>query len=168
MKTKQIAERLNKHENTIRNYAQQYAEFFSSMPAKGEHRTFTDDDLRVMGFIARLSDSGLRQDDIKVALRRRLDEGTPFPPVLPSGSPSDVKGLVTVAELEYQLAVKDTELREMQARIEELRKQIEQYQQERDNYVQQIAHSGVAYMEHIARLSEEIGRLKAELSAKRS
>ncbi len=157
MKTKQVADRLGKHENTIRNYAQQFAEFLSAPPAKGEHRVFTDDDLRVLGFIGRLSDSGMRQDEIRDALKRKLDEGTPFPPILPTAPVSDSQSLVTVQELETQLARKDAELQELQGRVEELRIQVESHRKERENY-----------LEMIKQLSEEIGALKAELKVNRS
>lgn len=157
MKTKQVAERLNKHENTVRNYAQQFAEFLSPAPAKGEHRTFTDDDLRILGFISRLSDSGMRQPDILDALKRKLSEGTPLPPVLPVSSPLDAQSLITLPELKAQLASKDAEIKELEGRLDELRKQVEQHRQERDTYLDQIK-----------LLSEEIGGLKAELKALRT
>jgi DNA-binding transcriptional MerR regulator len=159
MKMKQVADRLGKHDNTIRKYAQQFAEFLSPAPAKGEHRIFTDEDLRVIAFISKLSDSGMKLAEVYDALKRKMDEGTPFPPVLPLLLPTDKQGLITVQEMDARLAYKDAELKELTGRLEELRKQladlIERNRQERE-----------AYVEQIARLSEEIGRLKAELIAK--
>ncbi len=159
MKMKQVADRLGKHDNTIRKYAQQFAEFLSPAPAKGEHRIFTDEDLRVMAFICKLSDSGMKIAEITDAIRRKVEEGSPFPPVLPLFSPTDNQGLITLQEMDTRLALKDAELKEMLGRLEELRRQLvdqtERSRQEREAYVEQIAH-----------LSEEIGRLKAELKAK--
>lgn len=151
MKMKQVCERLGKHDNTIRNYARMYAEFLSPAPGKGEHRTFSDDDLRILGYICRLADSGMRHGDIHESLKRKFEEGTPFPPVVPPAE-ADLQALVPMAEVELQLAQKDALLKEMQGRLEELRRQVEQHKQERDSYMQQII-----------KLSEEIGKLRAQL-----
>ncbi|MCC7451977.1 MAG: MerR family transcriptional regulator [Anaerolineae bacterium] len=163
MKMKQVAERLGKHENTIRNYARQFAEFLSPEPQQGEHRVFTDDDMRILGFISRLSESGLKQNAIRDALKQKLTEGTPFPPILPTPPQSEPRGLITLQEMEVRLAAKDAELRELQGRIEELRRENaalrEQQQREREAYLKQI-------MELSSKLSEEIGRLKAELKVR--
>jgi DNA-binding transcriptional MerR regulator len=171
MKMKQIADRLGKHDNTIRNYARQYAEFLSSQPAKGEHRIFTDDDARIIAFISHLSDNGMRHEEIHQALKTKLAEGTPFQPLLPSVPPSEQQNLITVAEMEAQLAAKDSALKEAQVRLEELRRQLteqaERQRQEREAYLQQIRQVSESYMAQIARLSEEIGKLKAQIRTKK-
>jgi DNA-binding transcriptional MerR regulator len=158
MKMKQVADRIGKHDNTVRNYAKQFNEFLSPEPPKGEARTFTDDDVRILGFISRLSDSGMSYDDIKEAIKRKLTEGTPFPPVLPTLAAPEVQGLITVQEMESQLAVKDARIAEMEARLEELRKQIDQFRQERRE-------ERDVYTTEIGRLNQEIGELRAELKA---
>src|SRR4051812_25634270 len=99
MKMKQVANRIGKHENTVRNWSRQFAEFLSPAPAKGEHRHFTDDDGRILGFITRLSDTGMQYEDIRSAIKRKLDEGTAFPPVLPSTAPTDIQGLIPLPEM---------------------------------------------------------------------
>jgi DNA-binding transcriptional MerR regulator len=149
MKMKQVADRLGKHDNTIRNYAKQFAEFLSPAPAKGETRVFTDDDVRVLSFISRLSDSGMSIEEIRAALRRKFEEGTPFPPVLPALTPTEERGVITVQEMEMRLALKDNEINELRGRLEELR---ERAQSERETYLDQIR-----------KLSEDIGQLRAEL-----
>jgi DNA-binding transcriptional MerR regulator len=155
MKMKQVADRLGKHDNTIRKWAQQFSDHLSPAPSKGEHRIFTDDDLRIFAFISRLSDTGMRYEEIQDALKHKMDEGTPFPPVLPTVA-SESSSLITQQELETRLALKDAELRELQGRLEELRHQIQQHKEEREGFVTQVS-----------KLSEEIGRLKAELSRRK-
>ncbi len=157
---KQVADRIGKHDNTVRNYARQFNEFLSPEPPKGEARTFTDDDVRILGFISRLSDSGMSYDDIREAVKRKLGEGTPFPPVLPTVTMPEAQGLITVQEMESQLAIKDARITEMEARLEELRKQIEQFRQERRE-------ERDTYTAEIGRLNQEIGELRAELKAVR-
>jgi DNA-binding transcriptional MerR regulator len=160
MKMKQAADRIGKHENTVRNWARQFAEFLSPAPAKGEHRRFDDNDLRVLAFIGKLSDNGMQYEDIRNAVRRRLDEGSPFPPVLPAQTPSDGHGLITLPEMETRLALKDAEIQELQGRIEELRHQL-------DDYMKRTNQREERYIEQIGQLREEIGRLKAQLDSKR-
>lgn len=170
MRTKQVADRLGKHENTVRNYAQQFAEFLSPAPPKGEYRDYTDDDVRVLHFVAQLSDKSMRIEDIKSTLRHRLDEGTSLPPVIPPVSPVEKQGLVTVPEMETQLALKDAQLRELQIRMEELRRELTelktQQRQERTDHRDELSRISQQYMQQVVSLSEEIGRLKAELRAK--
>ncbi len=160
MKMKQVADRIGKHDNTIRNYAKQFNEFLSPEPPKGEARIFTDDDVRILGFISRLSDSGMSYDDIREAVKRKFAEGTPFPPVLPAATPPETQGLITIQEMESQLALKNARIAEMEARLEELRKQIEQFRQERREERE-------IYTAEVGRLNQEIGELRAELKAVR-
>lgn len=156
MKMKQVAELIGKHDNTIRNYAKQFAAFLSPEPAKGETRIFSDDDVRVLAFISRLSDSGMSYTDIHEAVKRKASEGTPFPPVIMPSPREEAKGLITVPELEARLALKDAKIGELEARLEEIRSQVEQNRQERREERE-------AYTQEVGRLSQEIGELKAEL-----
>ncbi len=158
MKMKQVATRLGKHENTIRKYARQYAEFLSPAPDPGEHRIFTDDDIRVIAFISRLSDSGMQHDEILQSLKRKMDEGSPFPPVLPQPNASEAQALITLPEMEARLAVKDSKIKELEATIAELRRQ-------HTELLEQQNKKEESYIERITRLSEEIGLLRAELKA---
>src|SRR5579859_6260876 len=150
MRIGQAAEIIGKHENTIRNYAVRYAAFLSPQGAKGEHRNFTDDDVRVLSFISKLSDSGMDHTAIVQAIRQRLDDKRPFPPIQPVSSESDSRALVPVAEMESRVAAVTAELREANGRLEELRRQTEQ----RDRM----------QLTEIARLNQEIGQLKAQLA----
>jgi DNA-binding transcriptional MerR regulator len=160
MRIQQVADRIGKHSNTVRNYARQFSAFLSPEPSKGDIRTFTDDDVRILAFISRLSDNGMPYEDITQALKRKLDEGTPFPPVLPPPPTSEPQGLITVAEMESKLATKDAKIAELEARVEELRKQImglvEQHREERREEREEIGH-----------LNQLIGELGAELKATR-
>src|SRR5579859_2329741 len=154
MKTKQVADRLGKHENTVRNYAKDFGDFLSPAPAKGEHRTYTDNDLRILGHIARLSDAGMKQEEIHQALLRKFEEGSPFSPI--PLTPSTSTDLITVPEMEARIAAKDAELQMANARLEELRKQIE-------NLVDRQDQERKYYLERITGLSQEIEELKAQL-----
>ncbi len=156
MKMKQVADRIGKHDNTIRNYAKEFKDFLSAEPLKGEARIFTDDDVRILAFVSRLSDSGMSYDDIHEAVRRKLSEGSPFPPMIPAATPSESQGLIPLPEVEARLAQKDAQISQLEARLEEVRKQIEQNRQERREERE-------TYTEQIGRLNQEIGELKAEL-----
>ena len=156
MRMKQVADRLGKHDNTIRNYAKEFKDFLSPEPARGEARIFTDDDVRVLAFISRLSDSAMSYDDIREAMRRKLTEGTPFPPVIPASPIVESKGLIPLPEVEAQLAKKDAQITQLEARLEELRKQIEQNRQERREERE-------IYTDQIGKLNQEIGELRSEL-----
>src|SRR5579859_1928299 len=114
MKMKQVADLIGKHDNTIRNYAKQFAPFLSPEPGKGEVRIFTDDDVRVLAFISRLSASGLSYDDINEAVQHKVNEGTPSPPVIVPPPREEAKGLITVPELEARLALKDAKIGELE------------------------------------------------------
>lgn len=160
MKMKQIADRIGKHDNTVRNYAKQFAEFLSPEPPKGESRIFTDSDLRILGFVSRLSDSGMSYDEINQALKRKMSEGSPFPPILPIASSAETQGLITIAEAESRLVIKDAKIAELEARLEELRKQIEQFREERRE-------ERDAYTDQVGKLNQIIGGLQAELKALR-
>lgn len=161
MRMKQVADRIGKHENTVRNWSRTFAEFLSPAPAKGEHRRFDDDDLRLLGFVAKLSDQNMSMEDIRAELKRKLEAGVPFPmvPIAPSAADdagSEATGLVPIGEVEVRLAAKDAEIAQLNARIEELRRQIGEistrYNEREDRF-----------FEEIGRLREEIGRLKAQV-----
>src|SRR5260221_8858103 len=153
MRMGQAAELIGKHQNTIRNYAERFAEFLSASPGKGEHRNFTDEDVRILAFVSKLMDSGMDQNAITQTIRQRREDNKPFPPVLPTVSGFESRSLVPVAEMEAKISVITAELREAQGRLEELRRQSEM----RDR----------AYADELTSLNREIGRLQAELDAER-
>lgn len=162
MKIKQIADRIGKHENTIRNWAKQFAEFLSPAPVKGEHRNFIDEDLRRLSHISQLSDIGMSYEDIRLSIKQKVDEGSPFAPVLPTASASDVQGLITQTDMEARLTHKDAEIRELNVRLEEVRKRL-------NEEIMRQTEKDERHMQQMGRLYEEIGRLKMQLeSSKKS
>jgi DNA-binding transcriptional MerR regulator len=160
MKMKQLADRLGKHENTVRNWSRQFAEFLSPAPAKGEHRHFDDHDVRVLGYISKLSDTAMPYEDIRSALRRKVDEGSQFPPVLPVAAIEAPKGLITQAEMESRLALKEAEIEKLHGRVEELRREL-------DDLKGRYKEAEVEHRVQLRELAQEIGRLQARLEAAR-
>jgi len=192
MKMKQVAERIGKHENTIRNWSDWYAEFLSPAPPKGEARFFTDDDLRVLAYIRELSAKGLSRQPIQESLRSKFESQVPFPPVQPDtliDLDAQQETALALAEVRTELTtaqtaliLKDAQLKEFSATINELREQVQYlrvaHEQERsaftarlnelmerymDKYTERADRVGDKYAGEIAALREQIGQLRQQV-----
>lgn len=154
MKVRQAADLIRKHPNTLRNYLERFPEYFSVQPDKGKQRHLTDDDVRVLAFIVRLSDSGMDQNAIGDALAQKQAAGSPFPPVTPPPPEADSPALVPVLEMERRVAEAHAEVRELQGRLDEMRLHLTEQTESFRQREQQL-------MDEINRLNREIGGLLA-------
>ncbi len=108
----------NRDEQTIRNWAKEFAEFLSPManPQKGRSRTFTEDDMRVFDLVAKLKDEGKQYVDIHTSLKsgQRGD--------LPVVSPDELRAL-TVGQIERRLSL---EIQHLKGDLAEAREQLKE------------------------------------------
>jgi DNA-binding transcriptional MerR regulator len=162
MRMKQVADRLNKHDNTLRNWADWYAEFLSPAPPKGEVRHFTDDDFRVLAFVNDLSDKGLNKAAIHEALKEKQNSGTPYPPVNPAllvdDEPGqDVEVALMLREAQTQLAIKEAEVQKLSAQVSELRDRLDYIKDMHESDRAEFNKRYDELMERYMNLSERLG-----------
>ncbi len=108
----------NRDEQTIRNWAIEFAEHLSPLanPEKGRSRIFTEDDMRVLDLIASMKDDGKQYIDIHAALKAG-QRGN-----LPVVSPEELRAL-TVGEIERRLSL---EIQHLQNELTDAREQLQQ------------------------------------------
>lgn len=166
MKMKQVADRLGKHDNTIRYYAKQYGEFLSPAPDAGEVRVFTDEDVNVLSYVCQLTETGLKYEAIRDNLRHRFETNKSIPPSLPPPPPPDRRVAVFS---EPELLVDTALVNELTGRVESLKQQIDVLNQQRENdrevYLRHIMQINQSHNEQIQKLSVEMGRLQAQNQA---
>jgi len=194
MKMKQIADKLAKHDNTVRNWADWYGEFLSPAPPRGEVRFFTDDDFRVLSYVNELSSKGLGRQTIYEAIKAKFDSNTSLPPVPPDRLlDPDVQQTMALAlqDAKTELILKQAEVKELSATVNELREQIHylrtMQEQERsqfnghinelmdkfnaqnseliERYLGQADRFGERYASEVARLREQIGQLTQQVKS---
>lgn len=137
------ADLFNISRETVRQYAQEFATYFSpgANPGGGRARLFTEDDVKVLALITDMKAHGFRYEDIHLALHngQRGEVPEQIRKVIPMEqtltSQQQIAALATkVTDLEKQIASRD-------GAIEELRQQLTDARSE------------------IARLNREVGRL---------
>jgi len=183
MKSTEVARHLGVHKNTIINWGHWYEEFLSEPPEEGQDRIFTDEDVRVFGYVKLLSERGLKRDGVQEALKQKRETGSDFPPLHPDLLASSRQSGENVTALalrkaENQLTLKDAQIGELNVRIEELGKQLtleqERHEKERAEWRSVSTQEKEAadqrydallerYLADLARLNEEKGKLQAQL-----
>ena len=110
----------NRDEQTIRNWAIEFAEFLSPLanPEKGRNRAFTEDDMRVLDLIASLKDEGKQFIDIHAALKAGQRGKSPVV------SPQEIRALST-GQIERRLTVEIQRLKDELALAQEQLNDIE-------------------------------------------
>ena len=150
MRMGEVSKLLKRPDNTIRVWAEAFAEFFSTTPAKGETRHFTDDDLRVLYLIGQLSDKGLNRASIRAELQRQTDDHNLLPPLPPEMLQSEEDASLPALPLEVvqRLEAKDREIGRLSATVEQQRDQIMSQQTKFDELLEK-------YMTLSERLSQK-------------
>jgi DNA-binding transcriptional MerR regulator len=152
-KTGEIAKRINVHENTVRNWTDEYRAHMSPS-ALGAKRKFNEDDLRVLATIADLREKGIAPGDIADALTdgKLIAELPPMPTAAEEAARDEIR-LVPLANVERALneAVR-------------LESELARVTQERDIAIERRDRDVTTYNERIAALTGEIGELRGKLS----
>jgi len=126
-KTIHAAALLDVSKETIRIWAEEFAEYLSSLanPGKNKQRLFSDEDIQVFSLVAEITKQGLTYAEAHASLKNgsRGD--------LPSLQPSDVQHIVGVSEerrlalendrLQYALVRMNTELEEAKRQLMKVR-----------------------------------------------
>jgi len=144
-------------DETIRTWANQFEKFLSPLanPGKGRHRIFTYDDLSVFALVSELKSKGMTYADVTAALEN--GERGDVPEI-----PADLDMLQTTIQLDDA----SQKVKQLQSMIQESREQVirlETLLNERDRQIEQLRTD----RDQVAKLHEEIGRLKALLQIER-
>ncbi len=138
--SRHIAALFNVTGETVRVWAEEFAQYFSptATPGKGRHRSFSEDDLEVFALIAELKEQGQTFNDIQGALANG-QRGTP-----PNIPPSEVQAIM-LNEQEKRLTVE----------VDYLRRTLTWVEHERDGALQKL--------EEATEIREQNIRLEVEL-----
>jgi DNA-binding transcriptional MerR regulator len=145
MKAGQLAKWLNIGRSTITSWTTgDYQDFFSpgARGGSGQDRHFTENDVRVMRFIAEARRSNIPIDEIIIALRRmQINDWTGLPP-MPDAPPSAEFPVVPAAAADAQIdAERRAFLREiamLQGRVDQLERQIREEQSARRDEIERL------------------------------
>jgi len=154
MKISEVAERIDKHQSTIRQYATKFSEFLSPQPGQGKPLVFNNNDLAIIAFISKSSDEGWQYDEIRAALQRKIAAKESF--ILPHRNFAVRPKPETNSQLRSALAKKDAEISGLQGRLAAIREQLEaniSYFNDRENI----------YINAIADLNRKLGESQGEL-----
>lgn len=132
---------------TVRSWSEEFSEYLSASatPGKGKHRVFSNDDLRVLSYVAERKRDGATFDEIHVGLKsgERGDE-----PVL---APAEVESIVS-GDIEKRLATQ----------IEQLHITIERVRQERDDALEK-AQEAQQYREKSIQLESDLTNSRSQV-----
>jgi len=153
-----LAHRLDIHPNTIRNWADSYAQFMSEHAlgkANAARRRFTEHDALVLATIADLRAKGLTPEQIVESLNAgQLIDRLPDLPTEEEEEARKSVSLVPLATLQRALD---------QVRV--LESEIDRVRHERDLALEQRDRSVAELTQHVAALREQLGRAEGRLES---
>lgn len=166
MKPHEVARLVGIHTNSVRNWTNDFAEFFSpnAQGGDGHMRNLTEDDTRVIAFINQLKREGRGADEIFAALRAAERKG--FDTLPNPAQPETVVPMAVVPRQAAEEAIKGEHRAlqimrdEMHERLEELRNLVEYERKRAHDERERFEQSNSKIIE----LTETIGELKGKLS----
>ena len=153
--TRHAADLFTVSPETIRNWANEFAEHFSVVgnPPKGKQRRFTLEDLEIFSLIAQMKEQGATFDEIRAALANGQRGALPPLPIAQIDTtlaPEKEKHLaVQMQYLQQQLIKVETERNMAQAQLQPLKDQIIRIQAQLDT-------SNGMYETRIEELNEQV------------
>lgn len=153
LKTGDIARRINVHENTVRNWTDEYRAYMSP-GALGAKRKFSEADLRILATVADMREKGITPADIAAALGegKRIAELPPEPSPAEEQARQEVR-LVPLANVERALN-----------EVVRLETELAKITQERDIAIERRDRDVTTYNERINALEREIGEMRGKLA----
>lgn len=158
-KTLEVATRFGIEQQTVRNWAKEFKQYLSitANPSPGNHRIFTDDDLRVFVVVSELKDLGFTFESIHVSLQN--GQRGELPPDTTSLTPTgDLSALQVMLANEMRLREElEAQLTTERENLKNERSRADKAETKADVLEQQLREA----RQLINELNREIGRLEA-------
>ncbi len=132
MQSNEAAKLIRIHPNTVRLWTTKYKEFFSSngQGGSGSQRSLTEDDVRVLAYIASLKHDGLISDEVVAALKQAHERGFDMLPLPTSSNNTAIFPVVSREAAETAVVserkIMAEHIRWLEGRVDELKGELKE------------------------------------------